>query len=1346
MKKLLLICFALLSIHSQGQLRFTMVNPATSQATIKNFGAADADISTYRLCALFSYATLNMAPTSIVSGDLYLSPNEEVTVQWNLNATASDLGLYLPSGSFGSAAAMVAFVEWGGGMLGRESVAVSAGLWANNTFITGTGPFYYTGDGTQSGVGFWGTEPPAVDVASVVINEVDADQTGTDAGEFIEIIGEPGASLDGLVVVFFNGGATGDASYFSTDLTGQVIPTSGFFVLGNAAVPNVNLTFSDNTLQNGADAVAIYEGTAAAWPNGTLPTATGLVDAIVYATNDPVDQALIDILIPGGSLIDESANGSSINDAMARVPDGGTPLDVSTYVTQAPTPGATNFIPVLCDGAEINIGAATSAINICNDLDNLPVTVANNSTAAETYWYIVTDDLNNIILVSQVADIELDGLSTGDMRIWGISFTGTLDPATLTPGLPASGIAGDACLDLSDNFIDVIQQVCNPASCDGGEVTTVDGTTVLDICLDDVTDMVNIITSSISDSNYEYALTDANGGFIQWIPSDIDLNSLTTGTYRIYGVSYYGTVDPTTTDAGDLITNLTTDGDCIVISSNFIEITAATCVPIICEGGTIGSSAAYNTFCIDGNPDVLSFATTSGAPVSYTYVVTDNNNIIVALVENASFDFDALAAGSYRVWGLSYEGSIDPTTVEAGDDATLVASSGSCVQLSSNYIEVVTTICTINESCSELFFSEYVEGPSFQKALEIYNPTQFPVDLSEYSVRNFSNGATAFTSIIQPIGTLAPGGVFIITNTNASTDLLAIADTTSSVALFNGDDAIQLVHNEDVIDQIGEIGVDPGTEWTFGTNGSTLDQTLIRMPNINVGTSNWTFSTSQWIVNASGDISNLGVHNFIACPATPFIGFAETSYSGNEGESVSITIESFDLPEASTIMLTVSNATATSEDYTSNMIIDLPAGTSTTTWAVDITDDIIEEGVEFVTFAIDQVPAGTELLNAATTLTIGASDLTYDVYDIAEVTVANAEGIMDSINVYCELRGVVYGINWNASGVHFHLVDDTDGIKVFAATENFGYTVQEGDLISVQGQIAQFRGQAEIRPDNITVLNTGSAITSMPVDQFNEGMESHAVSISCVELIDPSQWTNAAEGFYVDVTNGINTFRLRIDGDTDLEDNTPLLGKFTAFGLIEQEDDTAPYEENYVLWLRGTTDVTDQVYADFNDFTEITYGDNGASINFLNTSLGNVNNSWSFGDGETSNVVSPVHIYSYDFMNANQVFDISLTVSNDLGCSHTTTITVDAVYSSVVELDGVTWNVYPNPTIDFVQLQSSSVIENIVITDASGRLVARENKVMAKNTRLDLSGMSAGLYFISIETAQGVATKLIEKK
>lgn len=1345
MKKLLLICAALISIQSMGQLRFTMVDPANSQATIKNYGATDADIATYRLCALFNYATLNMAPVSVVSGDLYLSPNEEVTVQWSLNANASDLGLYLPTGNFGSASAMVAFVEWGSGMQGRESVAVAAGLWGNNTFLTGTGPFYYIGDGIQSNVSVWSTEPLVVEVADVLINEVDVDQAGTDAGEFIEIVGEPGASLDGLVVVFFNGGATGDASYLSVDLTGQVIPASGFFVLGNTAVPNVNLTFADNTFQNGADAVAIYAGDIADWGNGALPTAAGLVDALVYGTNDPADQALIDILTPGGTQIDESANGSSINDAMARVPDGGTALDVSTYLTQAPTPGATNFIPVLCDGAEINIGAATSAINICNDQDNAPVTLENNSTNFESYWYIVTDDLNNILLVSEVADIELDGLSSGDMRIWGIAFTGTLDPATLTPGLSATGILGDACIDLSDNFIDVIQQVCNPASCDGGDLGTVEGPVSFEVCLDAATDVINLTTTSISESTFEYALTDANGGFIQWIPSDFDLNGLAEATYRIYGVSYYGTIDPTTTEAGDLVTDMVADGDCIAFSNNFIAISAAPCVPVICEGGTIGSTANYNTFCIDGNADILTFATTSGAPVSYTYVVTDANNIIVALVENASFDFDALTAGTYRVWGLSFEGELDATTTEVGDDATMVISSGSCVQLSTNFITVVTANCTISEGCSDLFISEYVEGPSFQKALEIFNPTQFPVNLADYTIRNFSNGSAEFTSILQPIGTLAPGAVYIITNANASPELLAIADTTSSTALFNGDDAIQLVHIEDVIDQIGEIGVDPGTQWTFGDNGSTLDKTLIRMPNINAGTNNWSYSTGQWIVNAAGDISNLGTHNFIACPATPYIGFVETSYSGVEGDMVTLSIESYDLPEATTVTLIVSNATATIDDYNATLSVDLPAGTSVTSWNVEIIDDLIEEGVEFVTFALDQYPSEAELLNAATTLTIGASDVTYDLYDIAEVTVANVEGVMDSINVYCELQGVVYGINWNASGVHFHLNDGTDGIKVFAATENFGYTVQEGDLISVQGQIGQFRGQAEIYPDFITVLNTGSPTVSMSVDQFNEGMESRLVSISCVELSDPSQWNNDVAGFYVDVTNGVNTFRLRIDGDTDLEDDAVLQGKFTAFGVIEQEDETAPFEDGYVMWLRGASDVTDRVFADFNDFTEITYGDDGASVNFLNTSLGNVTSEWSFGDGNTSSVESPTHIYSYDFMNTNQVFDISLMVMNDLGCSHTTTITVDAVYTSVVELDGVTWNAYPNPANDFIQLQSSAIIENIVITDASGRLVNRENKVMAKNTRVDLSNLSAGLYFISIETAQGVATKLIEK-
>ena len=109
--------------------------------------------------------------------------------------------------------------------------------------------------------------------AQVVINEVDADQVGTDAAEFIEIYGTPGQSLNGMVMVWFNGAA--GTSYKTTDLTGYSIPASGYFVIGNAGVPNVNLTFAGNTLQNGADAIAIYTANIASWPNGTAANPSG---------------------------------------------------------------------------------------------------------------------------------------------------------------------------------------------------------------------------------------------------------------------------------------------------------------------------------------------------------------------------------------------------------------------------------------------------------------------------------------------------------------------------------------------------------------------------------------------------------------------------------------------------------------------------------------------------------------------------------------------------------------------------------------------------------------------------------------------------------------------------------------------------------------------------------------------------------------------------------------------------------------------------------------------------------------------------------------------------------------
>ena len=77
------------------------------------------------------------------------------------------------------------------------------------------------------------------------------------------------------------------------------------------------------------------------------------------------------------------------------------------------------------------------------------------------------------------------------------------------------------------------------------------------------------------------------------------------------------------------------------------------------------------------------------------------------------------------------------------------------------FVFVFTAILSFGQ-CDELFISEYVEGGNNNKALELYNPTSAAIDLSEYSVGRFSNGATSFTGIDLPATMLEPYDAYVI--------------------------------------------------------------------------------------------------------------------------------------------------------------------------------------------------------------------------------------------------------------------------------------------------------------------------------------------------------------------------------------------------------------------------------------------------------------------------------------------------------------------------------------------------------------------------------------------------------
>ena len=178
----------------------------------------------------------------------------------------------------------------------------------------------------------------------LIINEVDSDTPSYDELEFIELYdgGVGNSALDGLVVVLFNG--SDDASYLAFDLDGYTTDAGGYFVIGTVAGADIYVDPGDyGWLQNGADAVALYNGDASDFPNDTPVTTDNLLDAIVYDTNDGDDAALLVLLNAGQPQVNEDGSDDKDNHSNQRCPNGeGGARNTDTYTQFVATPGAAN--------------------------------------------------------------------------------------------------------------------------------------------------------------------------------------------------------------------------------------------------------------------------------------------------------------------------------------------------------------------------------------------------------------------------------------------------------------------------------------------------------------------------------------------------------------------------------------------------------------------------------------------------------------------------------------------------------------------------------------------------------------------------------------------------------------------------------------------------------------------------------------------------------------------------------------------------------------------------------------------------------------------------------------------
>jgi len=208
-------------------------------------------------------------------------------------------------------------------------------------------------------------------------------------------------------------------------------------------------------------------------------------------------------------------------------------------------------------------------------------------------------------------------------------------------------------------------------------------------------------------------------------------------------------------------------------------------------------------------------------PVTDTEAPTAATNLIASNPTTNSIDL-SWTAGTDNIAVTSYDIYVDGTNTVSTSNTSitvtgLAANTEFCFTVFAKDA-AQNTAPSSNESCettdqgasstNEIFISEYVEGSSNNKALEIANFTGNSINLSAYTIARDVNSNGAYGAALQLTGSIANGNVHVVSRGNASQEILAVADQLSSgdAMSFNGDDPVGLFKNGVLIDIFGNFG------------------------------------------------------------------------------------------------------------------------------------------------------------------------------------------------------------------------------------------------------------------------------------------------------------------------------------------------------------------------------------------------------------------------------------------------------------------------------------------------------------------------------------------------------------
>ena len=223
------------------------------------------------------------------------------------------------------------------------------------------------------------------------------------------------------------------------------------------------------------------------------------------------------------------------------------------------------------------------------------------------------------------------------------------------------------------------------AQCENTSIETTDGKTTVYTCPgDNIDDLVEITNDGTGTTNYAYVATDLDNNILGIITGNtFNFEGAGVGTCLVWGLSYTGTINA---QVGDPFFATTFATGCFQPSNNLIRVFRD--MP---DGGTITANGGNNdiTVCTsDFYPDDILYSSQTNSTAAYTYLITDDNNNILAMTDNQNFNFDGVPPGICRIWGLSFSGIL---TAAVGNNAATSDLSDECFDLSDNFITVART-------------------------------------------------------------------------------------------------------------------------------------------------------------------------------------------------------------------------------------------------------------------------------------------------------------------------------------------------------------------------------------------------------------------------------------------------------------------------------------------------------------------------------------------------------------------------------------------------------------------------------------------------------------------------------